>query len=227
MDLSPLNALAGKFDGAPSLTGFSSDSYQPGQRVRGNTRLFAQFYNLTSPVQKVIPETVKKTPLSNGVVREDFTKDTKWSIEPETKLMVRVIDPGDKYNIFDGIATEEHMREFYAEYDAFLAGKTKPVGTALNTAPFITSGLELELNRINIHTLEQLESASDAAIVLLGSDNFKIREQAKQWLDASESGAEKKKVRDLEEQVKLLGEKLAAMGGKPKKGKDEENTITA
>lgn len=227
MDLSPLNKLVGMFDGAESLGGFGPGSYQgAGQRVRGSSRLFAEFYNLTVPEQHTIPEAVKRVQLANGVVRET---PTKWKIVPVEKLMIRVVDPGDKYNIFDGIATDEHKREFYPEYEAHMAGRSKPIGTDLSTAPFISEGLKLELNRIKIFTLEQLRDASDSAMALLGVDNFHLRQQSGQWLEASENGAEKKRILDLEKQVAELLARSAPVevknkGGRPRK--NEETTIS-
>lgn len=212
MDLSPLNQLVGMFGGAESLGGFGPGSYQgPGKRVRGNSRLFAEFYNLKTAEQRAIPEFVKKIPLNNGVVRET---PTKWEIVPIERLMVRVIDPGDKYNIVDCVATHEHKAEFYPEYEAFMSGRTKPVGRELTEAPFITEGIKLELNRMKIFTLEQLRDASDSAMQVLGVDNYHIREQAGQWLESSETNEDKKRVLDLEAQLKKLTAQFEAREAK-------------
>lgn len=232
MDLSPLNQLVGMFDGAESLGGFGPDSYQgPGRRARGSARLFAEFY--ISKTAEQVCSKVKETPLAHGVVRQE---PKEWKIVPLERLFVRVIDPGDKYNTFDGVATDEHKREFYPEYEAFMAGRTKPVGRALTEAPFIDEGIKLELNRIKIFTLEQLRDASDSAMALLGADNFHLREQAGQWLDASETNEEKQRIVELERKVKeLMAKGTSTEDSKPRrkrgpnkvKKNEEVTTITA
>lgn len=121
---------------------------------------------------------------------------------------VRIMVPGDKLSIVDRIASDDDKKRFAAHWEKYKAGQGQEVvGTRLEVVPWMSRSKVEEYKFFNIHTVEQLASASDS----VGSKfmGFQAdREKAKKFLEAS-SGTDAR-VKELEEQVaKLLAAQAA------------------
>lgn len=210
MDLSPLNQIAGKFDGAETLMGFDPASAVPGQRLRGSPRQFVKFYKKT--FGEMVCTQAKITALS-PLSLATTTKPLKMELKQVEKVMVNIITPGDK-NEIDTVATDEHKREFFAQYDHFMRGNTGPVGTSVMdpTISFVPAGIATELVRMKCETVEQLADATDDVLRLAGgADAYAARDMAKLWVKANENdptkqelNAAKSRLAELEAQVSML-----------------------
>lgn len=210
MDLSPLNQLAGLFDGAETLSGFDTTNVQPGQRVRGSARQFVRFYLKKFP-EMVATEVEVSQPSALSPSRH--TKVLKTELREVEKLMVNIVTPGDK-NEIDDVATEWHKREFFPEYQNFKNGNHAPIGTSVNdssVSSFISPAIATELIYLKVYTVEQLAEATDEVCRLLGPDGHEIRETARQWLLASANDPRKKEMLELQRKNEELQRKMAEM----------------
>jgi len=210
MDLSPLNQLAGLFDGAETLSGFDTNNVQPGQRVRGSARQFVRFYLKKFP-EMVATEVEISKPSALSPSR--YTKVKKTELREVEKLMVNIVTPGDK-NEIDDVATEWHKREFFPEYQAFKSGNHAPIGTSVSDASvssFISPAIATELIYLKVYTVEQLAAATDEVCRMIGPDGFEIRETARQWLAASVNDPRNKEMLELKRQNEELQRKMQEM----------------
>lgn len=75
---------------------------------------------------------------------------------------IRILVPGDKLNQIDRVASEDDIRRFAEHWAKYKAGKgNEVVGTRLEVVPWMTRSKVEEYRFFNIHTVEQLASASD------------------------------------------------------------------
>lgn len=103
---------------------------------------------------------------------------------------VRIVVPGDKDNIVEKPATDDHRRRFARQYMAFKQGNEAQaqVGTPLSMWPQVTRAQVEELAYFKIHTVEQLAEISDG-----NAQNFvgvlSLRQKAKDFLAAAKDGS--------------------------------------
>lgn len=138
---------------------------------------------------------------------------------------VRIIIPGDKYNVVDTPATEEHTRVRFAEqYERFLKGQEQATsGTPLEMWPQLTISQVAELKAINVYTVEQLAEMSDQlAQKFMG--NHQLRQKAKLYLEAAAGEAVTTKMQaELEKrdnEIETLKAQMAQLMATKQKAKE-------
>lgn len=134
---------------------------------------------------------------------------------------VRVMFPGDKSTQVDRKATTRDQERWPVHYQAFKdQGEAVTIGTPLEELTVTTSAVRAELFHLNIRTVEQLAAVNDSVIHQLGHGGRWLRDQAKEYMAASESNSglsrladENTKLREhsasLEKQVDALRNQVA------------------
>jgi len=164
-------------------------------------------------------------------------RDAKASLESgrpifKDEVCISIIQPGNKENIIDRVATPKDLARFPKHFTAFKErGEVAQEGTPLESWTALTKSQVEELKHFNIYTMEQLAGITDAhSQNFLGIQDLKRRALA--YLEASgvsaagESLAAELDKRDseiatLHAQVGDLTMQLADMQGIIKKlGKD-------
>jgi len=137
---------------------------------------------------------------------------------PEFKLLTYVeIRVRDNNDIFDGKATESHIRRFPIEYNRYLLEKKQTVeGTPLNQFAFLTIQQLEDCKYRGIFTVETLASLDDDKAKQLSL--IDERELAKKFLDVSKNNKIiadfEKKERKYKEEIKKLKEELSLLKAK-------------
>lgn len=134
---------------------------------------------------------------------------------------VEILQPGNKDSrIFDP-ATDYYRRRFPQHWDAFQKRQQQDMaieGTLLETWPGCSRAQVEELRYLNIRTVEQLASLSDAnAQGIMGINS--LREKAKAFLEASEKQSISDELAELRKQNEALQAQMAEMQAKPKRGR--------
>lgn len=185
--------------GAPTLQGFDMTRLQEGQRLPGlSNRQYVRFY--------------KKNVMKIKAVEVAFNPRTKQEepkrFEPveEQEVWVHIKTPGDT-NEIDTVASDFHKHEFFRQYQAFCEGKTAPIGTPVEQAPFIGGNMVAELHIHRIYTVEQLADASEYVCNSLAHGMI-LREYARAFVKANQANANSAVVQSLkaqlDEQKKLI-----------------------
>lgn len=145
--------------GSPTLEGieFEGSNAQGVLQMKSTGRQFVQFYT------------------------KEFYNPQKANTDApyETKLLVRIVTPGDKTE-YDGVAEDYHKRAYFRNYQAFKEGKTAIVGQSVDDSEFILAPEATELRHLGVHTVEQLADASDILCEQLPR-GFELREHARNW----------------------------------------------
>lgn len=145
--------------------------------------------------------------------------------------MCEMFIPGSR-DSFNTVVTDQIKREYAAQYNAWKQGEERPVdGIPLSEWAELAARPDTvaSLKALHIHTLEQLAEASDTAVTRLGMGAMALREKAKKTIESmSDSGVLRRtieenetlklKVKDQEEQIKELAERVKELE-KSKKAK--------
>ena len=153
--------------GSPTLQGIEFEaSSTPGvlQMKQKSGRQFVKFY--------------WKDFYNPGLAKKAQEEDDP-SLAYEKRLMVHIVTPGDKTE-YEDRAHDYHKRQFWAQYQAFLEGKSMIEGHSVQDCDFIMAPEATELLHMKIYTLEQLQDASDAAMEQLPR-GFELRDHARNW----------------------------------------------
>ena len=139
--------------------------------------------------------------------------------------MIDIRVPGSKDNVCRK-ATQRDINRFPRHYEAFKARISDEYleGMPLKEWPLITRSQVEELAFINVKTVEQLSAVSDAnASQIMGI--YKLKEKAKEWLEAfnesekirKEAAMREEELAALREEIDQLKESLkAATASKPR-----------
>ena len=103
---------------------------------------------------------------------------TKLPKEPWVEISI----PGSKTSIVHLKVRDEHKAEFPAHWAAFEAGLDSVVGTPIHQLPGLDRRQILELEALNIPTIETLAGISDLGIQRIGMNGRRLKEQAMQFL---------------------------------------------
>lgn len=154
-------------------------------------------------------------------VKAEINPKTGLSIPQEIEVQEREYDfffcltPGDDKNIIDQPAQDWHKRENWREWQAYVDGKTGPIGTPLSELTFLGQELETELMSKKIFTVEQLADAPDAIITAI-PEGMRYRKAAqvvtKTQLESSTHGKYsllQKEMKEKEENIKALQERIS------------------
>lgn len=110
---------------------------------------------------------------------------------------------------------------FPDEWRAFMAGQhSDPVsGTRIEEFPGISRARAEDLKSLGIRTVENLAALSDAVVSKLGMDGGRLREKARNYIDAASASAEVDRAADriaaLERRIEQL---TSAKGSAPSRG---------
>lgn len=112
----------------------------------------------------------------------------------EEKPYIMIMVPGDKSSIVrrpvrTGMHPKDDNNRFHNEYQAFMQKKDQPLeGTPLAQWPQITRAIVLELEALNVRTVEHLGNMPDTfASQYMGMQDLK--QKANKWLELTKSEA--------------------------------------
>lgn len=149
---------------------------------------------------------------------------------------VRIEVPGDRNTIIDTFVNEDHKHRFPLQWAQFLNEKTEGKtgqevqGTLLRDWQILNPAIANDLKHYKFYTVEQVASASDEQIQMLGMaagmSPFALRDKAKAFISQAKDSAfvqmqaEELSKRDAE--IELLKSQIAeliAAQDKPKRGR--------
>lgn len=154
----------------------------------------------------------------------------------ENRTFVRIIVPGDATNIIETIATPQHIQDFPRQYERYKQGAAKvQEGTPLEMWPPINKAQVKEAKYFEIHTVEQLASISDGAMMKMGMGWRDLRNKAQAYLNAAKDGAvvaqQAAENKRLHEEIEALKAQIAALGlpadEAPRRGRPRKETAEA
>lgn len=162
-------------------------------------------------------------PLDSDVANADsqlHVEFYEYEKEPyKGKPFVRIMVPGDKTNIIDQPAREDHKRRFPRQWYHFQMANSADQVVGMSLALWnkerpeeLTDGQLIELGILKFQTVEQVARASDAQLQRVGMGASGLRERARSYLsskNAAESGAE---MEALKAQVAQLTAMLSGTG---------------
>jgi len=130
---------------------------------------------------------------------------------------VRIMNPGDKTNIFDQPVRDHHKERFPRQWLHFQMQGTSAdaIGTPLaewhKLAPEEFSDFQMaELHILKFQTVEQVATASDAQLQRVGMGATGLRNVAREFLNRKNSGAHQS---ELAETKKALADLQAQVAG--------------
>lgn len=126
----------------------------------------------------------------------------------EPHVRIRVAGQ-DKSDIVREVKQKDKLR-FPEEWSAFEKGMEAPRhGTPVEQWGRITPSLAATLRTINIRTVEDIASCSDAGVNEIGPGGFKLRDDARKFLSLSQSSADLNRMEELEKANKAKDEALS------------------
>lgn len=129
----------------------------------------------------------------------------------EPHVRIRVAGQ-DKSEVVRQVTAKDRAR-FPEEWAAFERGMEAPAhGTPIEQWGRVTPSLARTLRNLNIRTVEDLATLSDAGVTETGPGGFKLREDARKFLSLSQASADLSRLEELEKSNKEKDEALAAQG---------------
>ena len=125
---------------------------------------------------------------------------------------VRIKVAGVEKDLVERKATVQDKERFAEEWAKFQAGEAQDLGgVRIEFWPALTPAMVKNLQGFNIYTIEAMAGLSDAGCLKLGMGAYKLREDAKKYLDNNSEASELKKLAEkqatiIEEQGKALAE---------------------
>lgn len=170
---------------------------------------------LTPNAQKLEPSAVYPRFYMRQKQNEKATRDEGRPIFFE-KEYVEIFIAGDKRTVIDTPVNDEHKKRWPEEYRRFKeSGKATIEGTTLKEWGAIPATRALELNAMNVMTVEQLSDLADTMIQNIGMDGRALVAKAKAFIEARKDAAaiekyaaENTKLRDDIDFLKLQLEEL-------------------
>lgn len=141
----------------------------------------------------------------------------------DQKEYVRVIIPGDRNSIPEREVREEDKARWAKHYIAFKNGLTlAPDGMPLEKWPLIDINQIEHMKHWNVRTVEDLANLNDIHLQKLGMGARDLKSKAIVWLEQARDGSGvsrvvqeneelRAKTRSLEDQLKTLSDRVAAM----------------
>ncbi len=136
--------------------------------------------------------------------------------------MVTIRFPGDRTREIHTRAKQEHKDRFPRQWAAFeLKHAQVHIGTPLEEWGPISKSHALTLKGVNVHTVEQLASVTDANLQNLGHGARPLRDKAIAWLKTTTDNAESMRLaaenQQLRDDLAVLKEQVAELA-KAKRG---------
>jgi hypothetical protein len=154
-------------------------------------------------------------------VQNDF--ETKTQGRPIFSDMdwVKIIVPGDKNNIIDTYAREDHKSRFPIQWARYQNQKqgTSETGTPLTAWPLISAAKAEELRALNFKTVESIAHASDGQLqslgMVAGMAPHEFRARAQRYLQAAKeesfSNEQAEKAKKLEEENQAMRAEMSEL----------------
>lgn len=102
----------------------------------------------------------------------------------DDKTYILILCPGQSKTEVRRPATDIDKREYPDAWKAFQEGKATPIsGTPIEQLPGVTPGRAMELHKLHIRTIEQLVEVPDQNMHSIGMDGYKLRDQAKAFVE--------------------------------------------
>lgn len=133
---------------------------------------------------------------------------------------VKIMNPGDKTNVFDQPATDVHKMRFPRQWLAYQAMKAGASGVTVGTPLAVwlqdrpddlTDNQLAELGVLGFQNVEQMASASDAQIQRVGMGGQGLRERARNYLAMKHRPAADAELAAARSEIDALKEQMAAM----------------
>ena len=134
---------------------------------------------------------------------------------------ITILSPGDPTNIIDRPVSDTDRKRYPQRYAAFKAGQSQEAmsGTPLSSVPWMPANLAAEAKHQHIHSVEQLAAVSDEIVGRLGMGWHKLRQKARDFIEAAKGNApieayrtaleqEQAKRKQLEDQLSKLAEQM-------------------
>jgi hypothetical protein len=143
----------------------------------------------------------------------------------ENVVFVKIHTPGDKLNIIDTIAREDHKERFPRQWAAFQNRKDAAgqfIGTPISEWTRVSAAQAEELKALKFYTVESIATASDAQLqgigMIAGTSAFTFRDEAKRFLMVAEAAAKlteaEQKQKEADENLAKAKEEMAAQAAK-------------
>lgn len=125
---------------------------------------------------------------------------------------VRIRNAGEDKHEFFGPVNEQIQARFPQEWDAFQRGaRVAESGTPIENWPARTRGEIRTLKGLNFYTVEDVASASDAAIQRYGMGGQKLRADAQKFLSLAQAAADVAQLDELREAVVAKDGQISTM----------------
>jgi hypothetical protein len=125
---------------------------------------------------------------------------------------VRIRNAGEDKHEFFGPVNEQIMARFPEEWEAFQRGsRVAESGTPVDRWPQLTPAQVRTFKGLNFYTVEDVASASDAAIQRYGMGGQKLRTDAQKFLSLAQAAADVAQLDDLKEAVAAKDGEIASM----------------
>lgn len=156
---------------------------------------------------------------------EFYTSDMEGYVG---RPFVRIQTPGDKTNVIDQPAREDHKARFPRQWlyyqsqqgEAAAAQIGIPLTEWAKAEPAAINRDQIaELHILKFVTVEQLALASDAQLQRVGMGGVGLRERARVYLNKSMSGALRGELDETRAQLAALQAQLAALQEAPRRGR--------
>jgi hypothetical protein len=128
-----------------------------------------------------------------GKVQNNFETEMKGRPIFMDMDFVRIFVPGDKNNVIDTIARDDHKQRFpvqWARYQNANISRQDQIGTPVEQWPQVTPAQAEELRALKFYTVENIAMASDANInkigMIAGMSGYSFREKAQKFLQVAE-----------------------------------------
>lgn len=149
-----------------------------------------------------------KHPVLQGAKSRDAGREI---YEDEDYIEIRVAGHGREVHV--GPVTDTHKARFPEEWNAFQSGQTRAIsGTPVNRWPQLTPSQVLMLESLNVWTVEDMATLSDAGVQAVGMGGYKLRDDARKFLSHAQTAADVGKLDELREQIQAKDAELAAQG---------------
>ncbi len=128
------------------------------------------------------------------------------------KPHVRIRVAGNDKEEFFGPATDQMKARFPEEWEAFERGnQVARHGTPLERWPQMTPSMVRTLKNLNILTVEDMATLSDAGLQKVGMGAQKLRTDAQRFLSLAQASADLEQMDEIKAQNAALMERLAAL----------------
>ena len=149
------------------------------------------------------------------LVKNDFESEKQQRSIHASVDFVRIMTPGDKLNIVDTFAREDHKTRFPIQWHAYKNrndANTHIIGTPINEWSRISPSQAEELRGLKFYTVESVAGASDAQLqgigMIAGVSAYTFRDDAKRFLSVAEAAS---KLSEADKRVADADAKIAAM----------------